>query len=360
MKRKITCLLCAALAVISLLTTIAVPASAVSYELVPEEEEEFRLFSISDISTEEDYEEWNNLMLQQANNNFYQHWAMMEGNWVYYLNTAESFASLAKMRKDGTDKSKFDVDRQHFVRLPLFTQSGYLYYLRYNGKQRDLYRCLSSGNNMECIVSNVYPGNIQLVGDSIYYTTAEVTDSDGKILDESCHLYRCELDGSGKTEILKKPVYYFNVFDDKVMYQDDRDGATLHIYNMTTKNDKKITNRATHCPLYTGYTYYYISSDYKTIYSMGFDGEERKVITFPFEIYGLSLCGDHFYFSNEDDESRVYRCKTDGSEMELVIDSPTEWGYGWVGPFLTYVTPDGEVYLCAWDGSNKYELKPVQ
>ncbi len=129
---------------------------------------------------------------------------------------------------------------------------------------------------------------------------------------------------------------------------------------MSTKNDKKINNRVTFDPLYTGYTYYYISSDYKTIYSMGFDGEESKVMTFPFRIGRLSLCGDHFYFCNQDDENRVYRCKTDGSEMELVIDTPTQWGYGWVGSFLTYVTTDWKVYLCAWDGSNQYELKPVQ
>ncbi len=205
MKRKITCLLCAALAVISLLTTIAVPASAEINDSMPEEEEEFRLFSPGDISTEERIL----LLLKQANNNFYVSCTIMDGEWIYYLNMPDSFTSLAKMRTDGTEKIKFDdVDWDCNNRFPLFVKMGFVYYLRYNGNQWDLYRCLSSGNNMECIVSDVYLRGVQMDGEYIYYCSADVTDENGEILDQSCHLYRCNLDGSGKKEILSKPVFY--------------------------------------------------------------------------------------------------------------------------------------------------------
>lgn len=362
MRRKITCLLCAALAVISLLTTIAVPASAKIHDSMPEEEEEFRLFSVSDISAEER----NHLLQKQANNNFYVSWTIMDGEWIYYLNMPDSFTSLAKMRTDGTDKSKLDVDWQLNNRFPLFVKMGFVYYLRYNGNQWDLYRCLSSGNNMECIASNVYLKGVQMNGEYIYYCSAEVKDENGKISDQSCHLYRCNLDGSGGKEILSKPVYDVSVFDDKVMYQDYRDGQTLHIYNMTTQNDKKITNRVTYDPLYTGYGYCYTSEDHRTIYMMNCEGQEVNAYYMPGVIDQLSIFGDYFYF-RDPSNGDIYRFKIvfsgsefSGSEIEEVAALPTKWGYGWVGSSLTYVTEDWKVYLCDWDGSNKYELTPVQ
>ncbi len=143
------------------------------------------------------------------------------------------------------------------------------------------------------------------------------------------------------------------------MYQDYRDGQTLHIYNMTTENDKKITDRATYDPLYTGYGYCYTSEDRRTIYMMNCEGQEFNAYNMPGVIDQLSIFADYFYF-RDPSNGDIYRFKAGDPVVEGVAILPTKWGYGWVGPFLTYVTEDWKVYLCDWDGSNKYELTPVQ
>ena len=69
------------------------------------------------------------------------------------------------------------------------------------------------------------------------------------------------MDGKDKkTEIDKKDMYYVYVLpNNMVLYQDDPDGETIHIYDMKTSKDYKLTNTVSHIPVICGDYLYYSS-----------------------------------------------------------------------------------------------------
>ena len=72
------------------------------------------------------------------------------------------------------------------------------------------------------------------------------------------------------------------------------------------------------------------------------------------------MAGDYLYYINWDDDSRVYRCLKDGSEVEQVTQDSYVYTMQFVKNNLVYVPIEDNAYkgfyICGLDGSNVIEF----
>lgn len=89
-------------------------------------------------------------------------------------------------------------------------------------------------------------GYMQVTKDGIYFT------------DENYQYCKMDLKGKNKETILEKEVYYPYLVSSKfLIYQDDADGETLHVYNMKNGNDTRISDVPSFEPMICGdYLYF--------------------------------------------------------------------------------------------------------
>lgn len=128
-------------------------------------------------------------------------------------------------------------------------------------------------------------GYMQVTKDGIYFT------------DENYQYCKMDLKGKNKETILEKEVYYPYLVSSKfLIYQDDADGETLHVYNMKNGNDTRISNVPSFEPM---------------------------------------ICGDYLYFTTTGSgEDMNYMCRIDmySGKQEKAGKESILFGY--------YVTPD--------------------
>lgn len=126
---------------------------------------------------------------------------------------------------------------------------------------------------------------LQVTEDGIYFT------------DENNHYCRIDHQGQNKETILEKEVYYpYQIRSEYLVYQDDADGESLHMYNMKTGKDVKLSDIVSYEPM---------------------------------------ICGDYLYFrspGSEDDMSYIGRVNLYSGKMEKTKEETLLFEY--------YVTPD--------------------
>ena len=95
-----------------------------------------------------------------------------------------------------------------------------------------------------------------MVTDVGYYL--QVYDNALYYADSKFRFMKCKLDGSDPQVVLDKAVYYPWVIDDEwIIYQDDADSETLHLYSVEKKYDTAITGAASEAPVIDGSTLWY-------------------------------------------------------------------------------------------------------
>lgn len=126
------------------------------------------------------------------------------------------------------------------------TKDGeFLYYIA--GKEK-ICRIKPDGSDKEVL----YEGEcdyLQIHDGRLYFTNADYqyvsTDMDGKDL----------------VTVVEREVYYpYFICSDWMIFQDDADGETLHLYNTTHGTDVKITEGVSYSPIMDGTYLYYVSS----------------------------------------------------------------------------------------------------
>ena len=110
-------------------------------------------------------------------------------------------------------------------------------------------------------VETLYTGTcdyLQVTKDGIFFT------------DEKNHYCRIDFDGKNKKTILEKKTFFpYRVSSKFLIYQDDEDGETLHVYNLKNSKDKKISDVKSYNPMLCG--------DFLYFYTPG-SGEDMKYI----------------------------------------------------------------------------------
>ncbi len=97
----------------------------------------------------------------------------------------------------------------------------------------------------------IYEGDcdyFQIVNGSLYFT------------DENAALCKLNPDGSGKEIVLDHTKLYYTYFltEDWLIYQDDPDNETLHIRNMKTGKDLRLTDNPSYVPFICGNDLFYL------------------------------------------------------------------------------------------------------
>lgn len=301
------------------------------------------------------------------------HSFVMDDLWVYGTRPGSSGAGeVFKMRRDWSDWTVLDSFTGYALAKCLAVEEGWLYYCQYataEAENMELVKMRVSGGDAQVIVEELF-GDTQFVDGFIYYTSAESWNEDyTAVTDESTHLYRCDLNGENVELILDKPVYYFTVFGDRILYQDDHDGCSLHLYSMAGGTDEKLNDVGSYWPIYDGEYIYYLADEEGTMDPEGYtlwrmmpDGSGNEAVGLDCHLAALSLRGEYAYFTNSDDDHRLYRCrKADGKGLELITQDSNVLYFQWLGDHLVYMKIDGNgyidgVYFCLSDGSGKSEF----
>ncbi len=313
------------------------------------------------------YEELDAMIIDQGNRHGMNAFCF-DNSWIYGAWSGRNYTGeVVKVRYDNSDWTVIDSDTNGSFASCQAIKSGYIYYSQDTDDGTELVKVRSSGEDAKVIIAN-HSGSIQIVDNYIYYTIPEAwTEDYSAVTEESSHLYRCDLNGENAEAILETPVYYFTVFGDYVLYQNDRDNMTLHIYEMSTGEDVRINEQRSFWPIYDGNYIYYLSDstspeEYQhKLWRMTLDGNANEEVDLGCYLGGLLLRGDYIYYINMDDSGRIYRCLKDGSEIELVTQDSNISTFQWVNNCLAYVTRNEEgyisgIYLCDADGADRIEF----
>ena len=76
--------------------------------------------------------------------------------------------------------------------------------------------------------------------------------------DEEHFLVSVDPNGGSRETVLEKRVYYpYFLTDDLLLYQDDEDGETLHLYSLSDASDTRLTELPSYHPVVSGSTLYF-------------------------------------------------------------------------------------------------------
>lgn len=304
------------------------------------------------------------ILIEEQNRKQNDGWYLIQDNWIYGLTwNDDGDGFFAKIRTDGSDYTKLlDVPVSD-----LFIQNGYIYGVNDENDKQGIYRVRTSGEEGSLILE-VNEADIQYDNGYIYYSTDKYSQDSTQNI---CHLYRCNLDGTNVEEILSKRVFCWYVFGDLVLYQDDLDNESLHLYNMKTKSDQKLNDQTTFCPIYDGNKIYYASpgkdQENSSIWRVNTDGSENQKISDCKIGDRIALYNNYIYFENLDDKIRLYRIDKDGSDLTQITQDKNCLYFYFSGNLLQYMSYDDDGYidkavLCDADGGNasKIELSEWQ
>ena len=267
---------------------------------------------------------------------------------------------FVKCRKDFTDWTVLD---NGWVSYP-HIKDGYIYYMLYSPKgeaENGLYKMRVSGEGKEKL-SDIY-GPMQMYGDVIYFTELNTEKTE-----EGNHLYSIDLDGENFQELIKKPIFHWFVFDNCILYQDDRDNESLHIADFDG-NDIKLNNEKSYWPIFDGKNIYYVKAidEVFSIWRMDVDGKNDMKIADYSTQTGFALNGDKIFFVYEDDGNRIYSINKDGSGLMLITQDSDCAEIQFVGEYLKYIdlVQKGNaryvdaIVLCEIDGSGGIDFTEI-
>ena len=100
--------------------------------------------------------------------------------------------------------------------------------------------------------------DLQIEDGRLYYNKADTTEQSDIT---NAGYYNSELDGSGESQLLDKETYDNYVVDGKIYYQDEKDDQTVHVMDMETQEDKRLTKTHSHGFVVDGDTAYYIDTE---------------------------------------------------------------------------------------------------
>lgn len=280
--------------------------------------------------------------------------------WIYTMSFPEDggYGLLAKMRTDGTEYTELtligapyyiNVDGE-YIYMILVTEEG----------STKAYRCRLGGNDLKKLTeSNVW--YLQLEGDYLYYNKFDNENSKTK------GFYRCKKDGTEETLIFDKEIYYSYVIGDNIYYQDDKDGETIHRYNIETEEDEKITEGYSYSFVTDGECGYYIKNDKSTaerdyignLVKINISTKEETILYEGVSSAGILLKDDLIYFTNANDENRIYSIGKNGEGIRLVSQDTNCVRLASFDDYLLYTDFDENdeyidgIYKCNLDGSDK-------
>lgn len=295
------------------------------------------------------------------------------GDWVFGQSWDKDGNSIfVKVREGGNDATILDSRFATYITVA----DGFVYYNTADTTDDyGIYRMRLSGEGKELVAKSY--GEFQIVGDQIYYADTMYAYSDeqknsgsDKMKSSECHLMRANLDGSNPVEVIAKPTFYFTVFDDGILYQDDNDDSALHVCALDGSMDRKIADGFAFNPIYDGeYVYYTVHASLEadakvSVCRVKLDGTQQEVISDQRVSDSFLLFEDKIYYTNGDDSDRVYCMDKNGGNITLVTQDAYigrvqlfDGGLKYTQFASDYGSTVGN-FFCSMDGGRKDEFNP--
>ena len=130
--------------------------------------------------------------------------------------------------------------------LCLTMDGDYLYYIR---EYEAVCRVKTDGSDGE-VLYNGACDYLQIHEGRLYFT------------DEDYHYVSTDMDGKDLKTVVEKEIYYpYFICSDWMVFQDDADHESLHLYNTTYGTEVNITDTPSHSPILDGKYLYYIDAE---------------------------------------------------------------------------------------------------
>lgn len=318
------------------------------------------LCSCGETSQSEPESNINYKAVQQDMGNFMSEKAYtVHDGWIYKMSFPEDGGRglLGKIRTDG---SEYSVLTSKGAPTFINVEGEFIYSILQNEDTCSIYRCRLGGDDVKQLIKS-NASSLQLVDDYIYYHKLDYNT--GKTLG----YYRCLKDGTEEELIIDKEIYYGYVVDNDIYYQDDDDSETIHIYNMETQEDVKLTDGFSYGFISDGKFVYYLKNDKSvtkgdlkgTIVKIDIETKEETVIYEGARTSDLVTKGNNLYFINANDDNRIYSIGKDGEGIKLISQDTNCGRLAIYGEQLIYTDFDSDfeyidhIYICNLDGSDK-------
>lgn len=291
------------------------------------------------------------------------YYALLSNGWVYTIGWGVDTSKplFLKMRSDGSDDS---VLRYYEAPNYIYVKGEYIYAVLQGDSGSNVYRYRLGGDEEKLIIENA--DYLQMVGDSMYYCKCEKSD-----IGKTINYCKSDLNGKNEEVVLDKEIYYPYLIENQLYYQDDADNETIHLYDLETKEDKRITDKRTY--------QYVLNDDY--MYCIEYDGAkddkndkgklvkvnlatlEREVLYDGALDGSLAIKDDRIFFINDNDECRIYSIDKNGENISLVTQDNYSWAPCIYEDKMIYMDGANDyeyvdnIYICNLDGSDKKSLK---
>ncbi len=255
--------------------------------------------------------------------------------WVYYSNSADG-NKLYRIKPDQTMNSKLDDSeirsldvKDGWVYFSNASDNGKLYKIRIDGTEK------TKLNDDKC-------SYISVAGNQVYYANES----------DSSKVYKANLDGTGKVALNNDISAFLKVSENWVYYRNMQDNGKLYRIETDGSNRAKLTDDQAIFANISGDWIYYIalSGNQMTLFKIKADGSDKVELSknplalitnnagaedaenFSENIYN-NTDGDWVYYSNQSDEGKLYKKKTDGTNQTKLGDDQVEFvnvSDGWI------------------------------
>lgn len=154
-----------------------------------------------------------------------------------------------------------------------------------------------------------------------------------------------------KQDVLLVNVYYVHKLGNKIYYQDDTDGETIHCLDLKEDKNTKINNEVSYSMIVdeTKERIFYLNKSHSLI-SIALDGSDEKQLASNTDIYTYD--GEYLYYIDID--NGLYKCDLDG-KAELIYESANLRLVNVIDDKLI-VQDNNVIYITDLDGQNRKKL----
>lgn len=260
-------------------------------------------------------------------------------DYVYYTNPIDEY-KIYRMACDFSSSEKI-CDIGAFY---LNYYKGWLYFAEAKG-ERCLYRMKPNGTSIEKL-NNQPTYEPKVVDDFIFYDD----------FDDNYSLYYCKLDGTDVLSPYPKGVVFYSCITDKNIYFLDTSDR-YKCYSMRKFGTSKtlVTDKKCRELCFENNQLFY-SLDGGGIIVHELSSKSKKKIS-EMNVRSMNVSDSWIYFANIDDKNRLYKMKTDGTDVVKICDDSVAF-INVCGNLISYLnTDEKQFYWCLTDGSNNM---PVQ
>ncbi|MBQ3009579.1 MAG: DUF5050 domain-containing protein [Oscillospiraceae bacterium] len=147
-----------------------------------------------------------------------------------------------KQNGDFAEVDSYEIIDRNITPTYIAEHGDDLYYIRdWDG----LYKIGKDGGTPQCVISEPVD-YAQILNDKIYFCN------------EDYNFCRADLDGSNVEVLVYKEMYYTYLLDENwLIYQDDADNESLHLYHLLTGTDVAISDAPSYSPIIVDSTVYF-------------------------------------------------------------------------------------------------------